>query len=61
MTTTTAPDQVVRLLATNDYDVHRLVYEALLCPPRRCGVLVRRPGRESAAGSASMQPATNRP
>ena len=32
-----------------------------LCPPRRYGVLVRRQGRESAAGSASMQPATNRP
>ena len=27
MTTTTAPDQVVRLLATDGYDIHRLIYE----------------------------------
>ena len=27
MTTTTAPDQLVRLLATDGYDVHRLIYQ----------------------------------
>ena len=30
MTTPTAPDQVVRLLATDGYDVHRLIYEAFV-------------------------------